>query len=104
MAAQRLKALEGIPQLNLTDPVILLNTAFSKSRILPQKAASDILHLAFAAGRGCPFLVTWNCPHINNPFIIEKLRGVCERLGFLFPTITTPTALLGVSFKPYELD
>lgn len=104
MAARRLNILAGIPQLTLTEPVVRLNQAFTQSRILPPKAASDILHLAFAAGHGCPFLVTWNCRHINNPFITNKLRVVCERVGFVFPVIATPTELLGVSYKPCELD
>jgi hypothetical protein len=104
MAAKRKKALINIPELSLTEPVSMLQQAFARSRILPQKAASDILHLAFATGHGCQFLLTWNCKHINNPFMIEKLRAVAERLGFSFPTITTPTNLLGVSDQPYELD
>jgi hypothetical protein len=104
MAARRLQSLQNIPELALTESVFQLQEAFTRSRILPLKAASDILHLAFATGHGCSFLLTWNCKHINNPFMIEKLRSVAERLDFSFPIITTPTNLLGVSNQPYELD
>lgn len=104
MAQRRMEMLVGIPELTLTEPVIHLNKAFAASRVLPVKAASDILHLAFAAGHGCQFLLTWNCRHINNPYTLEKLRKVCERQGFGFPAVTTPTTLLGVPCKPDELD
>lgn len=104
MAQRRLEMLAGIPELALTEAVIELNRAFAQSRVLPVKAASDILHLAFAAGHGCEFLLTWNCRHINNPYTLGKLRKVCERLGFEFPIVTTPTTLLGVSDQPHEMD
>jgi hypothetical protein len=104
MAARRAKALQNIPELATTESVFQIQEAFTRSRILPEKAASDILHLAFATGHGCSFLLTWNCKHINNPFMIEKLRAVAERLGFTFPIITTPSGLLGVSDQQYEYD
>jgi len=40
------------------------------------------------------FLLTWNCRHIANATIVEKLRAVCEREGFPAPVICTPHELM----------
>jgi hypothetical protein len=40
------------------------------------------------------FLLTWNCRHIANAAIVEKLRAICEREGFPAPVICTPHELM----------
>jgi hypothetical protein len=40
------------------------------------------------------FLLTWNCRHIANAAIVEKLRDICEREGFNPPVICTPHELM----------
>ncbi len=102
MAASRLAAVEGVEEILPNEAVVFLASVLEESRILPAKASADMMHLAFATAYGCDFLLTWNCKHINNPFMIEKLRTLVARHGFILPTITTPTALLGISDQADE--
>ena len=44
-------------------------------------------------------LLTWNCRHIDNATIQQRLRGVCRAAGFELPVICTPNGLLGTSPK-----
>ena len=39
-------------------------------------------------------LLTWNCRHIANAAIVEKLRAVCIREGYAAPVICTPHELM----------
>jgi hypothetical protein len=63
-----------------------LTHALLSSRLIPAKAATDAAHVATAAVHGMGFLLTWNCRHIANASIVEKLRDICDREGFLRPS------------------
>ena len=54
----------------------------------------EYAHIAIASVHGMDFLMTWNCRHIANAAIVEKLRAVCEREGFPAPVICTPYELM----------
>ncbi|MFH1612650.1 MAG: hypothetical protein ABIB46_02790 [bacterium] len=41
------------------------------------------------------FLMTWNCTHIANAEITERVRKVCAEYGFACPVICTPEELMG---------
>jgi len=64
------------------------------SRLIPAKAEADAAHIATAAVHGMDFLLTWNCRHIANAAIVEKLRLICEEEGFPAPVICTPHELM----------
>ena len=40
------------------------------------------------------FLMTWNCRHIANAAIVEKLRAICVREGYSAPVICTPHEMM----------
>jgi hypothetical protein len=71
-----------------------LTRALLASRLIPAKAETDAAHVATAAVYGMDFLLTWNCRHIANAAIVEKLRDICEREGFNAPVICTPHELM----------
>ena len=64
-------------------------------RVIPQKAVEDAFHVATATAQGMDFLLTWNCRHIANAEIIERLQSVCAELGYEMPTLCTPEQLMG---------
>jgi hypothetical protein len=64
------------------------------SRLLPAKAAVDAAHIAIAAVHRMDFLLTWNCRHIANATIVEDVRAVCARAGYVPPVICTPLELM----------
>jgi hypothetical protein len=42
---------------------------------------------------GMSFLLTWNCAHIANATMRERIEAVCRREGFNPPVICTPEEL-----------
>ena len=49
---------------------------------LPQRAATDALHVAVAAVNGVEYLVTWNCAHIANAVLRPRIEAACRRAGY----------------------
>lgn len=64
---------------------------------LPAKAADDALHIAIAATKAVPYLLTWNCRHLANAAMRPVIEAVCQSKGFKAPIICTPEELLEAS-------
>ena len=94
MAAARLEALKSFQVLTYSTEAEELTRALLASRLIPAKAAADAAHIAVASAHGMDFLLTWNCRHIANAAIVEKLRAVCIREGYAAPVICTPHELM----------
>jgi predicted nucleic acid-binding protein len=95
MAAKRLKILQNLPVLELTEAVQELGAQFLQRSNLPSKASDDAIHIAVATVHGLDYLLTWNCKHIANAQIQRKLAEVCLDFGYKLPTICTPYELMG---------
>lgn len=92
--ADRLRALEQCQVLPFPTEAEELTRALMASGLIPPNAEADAAHIATAAVHKMDFLLTWNCRHIANAAIVEKLRDVCEREGFPAPVICTPHELM----------
>ena len=53
------------------------------------------MHIAIATVHHVDYLLTWNCAHIANPEIQERLAEFLFEKGFALPFICTPEELLG---------
>ena len=93
-AAPRLKALADCRVLIVTDATEALTNALLATRLIPPKAAADAVHIAVAAVHHMDFLLTWNCRHIANATIVDRIRAVCLREGYPPPLICTPNELM----------
>ncbi len=93
-ASERIAKLKACRVLPFPKEAEELTRALLLSRLIPLKAEADAAHVATAAVHGMDFLLTWNCRHIANAAIVEKLRGICEREGFPAPVICTPHELM----------
>jgi len=91
---RRLEFLTPFLLLETTDEVLTLTEVILDTPFFPEKAIRDASHIATAAVHGVEYLLTWNCKHINNATFKEKLREVCEKQGYHFPTICTPEELM----------
>jgi hypothetical protein len=40
-------------------------------------------------------LLTWNCKHIANAEVVQRLEAVCLELGYRMPVLCTPEQLMG---------
>jgi hypothetical protein len=94
-AQRRLAALEGISVLAVTQDMIRLAESLIEQAIIPAKAIEDALHISVSTLHYVDFLLTWNCRHIANPMIQEKIAVYLEQLGLFLPIICTPEELLG---------
>ncbi len=94
-ASLRLKIIEQLSVLSITDEVETLAKRLLDSQIIPAKAALDASHIAISAVHRLDFLMTWNCTHLANAQIKRKVDRVCQDAGYLCPTICTPEELMG---------
>lgn len=95
VAQRRLAALTELPRLVLTEEALQLGSEFVRTRILPGKATEDGMHIALATVHRVDYLLTWNCAHIANPDIQERLAEFLADRGLVLPYICTPEELLG---------
>jgi predicted nucleic acid-binding protein len=94
MANKRLEYLAGLPMLEIEEETSHLARSLTERGPLPPKAALDALHVAAAAVHGIDFLLTWNCAHLANAEIADKLDRIILRHGFKPPRICTPEELM----------
>jgi hypothetical protein len=94
-AAERLKVLQGIALVEISEDVEPLAKKLLEQGALPHKARVDALHVAVASVNEIQYLVTWNCKHLANVFLWDKIEQTCRIAGYRPPTILTPYELLG---------
>ncbi len=95
LARRRLRLLEDMPVLKVTDAAQKLAVAIVREGLLSQKAFPDALHIAIATAHQVDYLLTWNCSHIANAEILPRIAAICEPLGLILPYVCTPEELLG---------
>lgn len=95
-AALRMLAIDGFPRLAATPEAERLAGDFLRG-VLPPKAARDAAHLAIAAVAHVNYLLTWNCSHLANAQILDRLEPIATAAGFKLPRVCTPEELMGTS-------
>ena len=93
---RRLIALQGIPELQISNNARDLAKSLIEHGQLPKKASLDALHIATATVNGMDYLLTWNCRHIANATIQQSMRRFCEDSGYVLPVFCTPIELTEV--------
>ena len=89
-ALLRLRILDSIPLLEITEDVVFLSSELIQTGTIPKKGMWDAFHIATSAVHGIEYLMTWNCTHIANATIMRSIQKVCEQCGFFCPVICTP--------------
>src|SRR6267142_226941 len=93
-AQERLVVLQPMLVLETTAEALELAKELLQAGALPAKAANDALHVAVAATKAVPYLLTWNCRHLANAVMRPVIEKVCSVEGFKAPIICTPEELL----------
>jgi predicted nucleic acid-binding protein len=93
-ARRRLAALEGIEELKVDDDAQVLAGQLLRQGPLPEKAAVDALHIAVASTCKMAYLLTWNCKHLANAAMRNKIEEICRTNGHMAPIICTPEELM----------
>jgi hypothetical protein len=97
-AKERLDTLRPIPRLDILEIAVDVSEALLATAALPIVAARDSQHVGICAANGIDFLLTWNCRHLANAVLRDKIEEVCESFGFRPPKICTPEELLGETY------
>lgn len=92
-AQQRLDIVANLPRLSVNKEVEALQERFFTTKILPDKAKADALHIAIAVVHGMAYLATWNCTHINNATLRHKIANVVACAGYTEVVMATPEEL-----------
>lgn len=92
-AELRLAILEGIPVLEQSEEATALAQELVNQMALPEKAVVDALQIAIAVVSGMDYLLTWNCTHIANATLRNRIESVCRSNGYEPPVICTPEEL-----------
>ena len=92
--------IEGVPLLDIEDPIGDIVEAYIQRHVMPADPAGDALHLALASFHRCDFLLTWNCRHLANANKFAHIRRVNGILGLFVPSLVTPLELLGERESP----
>jgi Rad3-related DNA helicase len=96
-AAQlRLEKIKNFTILKINNDINQIAETYYSSLPIPEKARADTYHLAIASWYNIDFLVTWNCSHLANGFIIRELKKINLDLGVKTPEICTPEELMEV--------
>ena len=93
-ARERDEVLAVCDVLEYTEAAQSLARDILATRLLPAKAAVDAAHIAVAAVHEVDFLLTWNCRHIANAAIVDKVRATIAAAGYTPPVICTPLELM----------
>ncbi|MCG6534648.1 MAG: type II toxin-antitoxin system VapC family toxin [Syntrophales bacterium LBB04] len=94
MAQRRMKVLGNIKLLEVTEEALALAEKLIARGPLPKKAAEDAAHIAVAVVNGMDYLITWNCKHIANAKMRDKIELICKTNGYKPTIICTPEELL----------
>ncbi len=89
-AKRRVTAIEGLPELAVSEEAELLATRLLADAAIPEKAKTDALHIAVATVHGIDYLLTWNCKYIANAVMRPKIEAICRASGYEPPVICTP--------------
>ena len=87
--------LRDLPVLDTTERALDVADALLEAAVLPAVAERDAQHVGVAAVHGIDFLLTWNCRHLANAMLRDRIDEVCELAGLRPPVICTPDELPG---------
>src|SRR2546423_12680883 len=91
---KRLATINDLPALDVTREAEELTKHILSSGALPPSAVRDAAHVAVAAIHGMEYLLTWNCRHLANAQIKQKIESVCQAFGYRMAIIFTPGELM----------
>lgn len=95
-AGKRMEITENITVLKINNTVRVLTKLFLQTRILPNKAIQDAIHISIATAYNLDYILTWNFKHMANVHTIKSLNKACSDNGYKLPLICTPAELMEI--------
>ncbi|MDA8336498.1 MAG: type II toxin-antitoxin system VapC family toxin [Peptococcaceae bacterium] len=87
--------LEGLEVLPADRMVDGLAEEYASLLVLPDKATTDSLHLAYAVFHKLEYLLTWNCRHLAHGEVRKMVTKFNSLHDLYIPEIVTPLELRG---------
>ena len=95
LARRRIEACKGMYMVDgTTAEVGALAERLLAAVVVPKDEVADAYHIATAAVHGMDVLLTWNCKHMANRFVLPKTIKVVNEAGYACPAIVTPEDFL----------
>ncbi|MFW2176778.1 MULTISPECIES: type II toxin-antitoxin system VapC family toxin [unclassified Moraxella] len=94
---RRLDFLEPIALLVSNEHSLKLAQYLVEQHALPTNSLMDAHHVALSAIFQVDYLLTWNCKHIANATMRDKIALSCEAMGFVAPKLCTPAELIDLT-------
>lgn len=94
-AEKRVRSMKGIPVLETSDEAAQIAERLIEAGLISHGSSADALHVAIATAEGLDFLLTWNCRHIANAEVGERLQSLLAELEYRMPALCTPEQLMG---------
>lgn len=96
-AEKRLALLAGLESLEPDPAVEAIAAELRQALSLPERAASDAIHLAFAVHYEVDYLLTWNCKHLANARNLRLLAEYTSQGGSWLPIVCTPAEMVDIT-------
>lgn len=90
---KRLKAVEGMKQLEYKPEIEELSYKYMELLKIPQRSYLDSVHLALSVWYEIDYLISWNCKHIANAIIFYSLKEYNKINSLYVPILCTPSEL-----------
>jgi len=94
LSQKRIELIKDIFLLEHNNDIEILAREYLRLLGFPEKAAIDILHIAYSVYYEMDYLLTWNCKHLTNACFKVKLLKLNNKLGYKTPEICTPEQLI----------
>lgn len=93
-ARKRLEVLHGIPRMAANEQAFDFAAFLVQRLAVPSAAVDDAMHIATATVHGAEYILTWNCKHIANAVLRDRIGDIGLLWGLRVPVICTPDELL----------
>jgi len=93
-AARRLEKAKLLTELPVSVDVHPLADLLRARKLVPEKEATDAVHLATAAILGAHYLLTWNQKHLDNLDLRSRIEDFIRGQGLTPAKVITPERLL----------
>lgn len=92
-ASARLAVMGAFPVLSTDEAAASIARRLVSAGLVPQAAVADALHIGTATTHGMDYLLTWNCRHLANALMRNRIVAFIEGEGLACPVICTPEEL-----------
>jgi hypothetical protein len=94
LAIRRIELVKDLTILEVTQEIESLVEIYQRHFKFPERAKTDIVHIAVAVVYELDYVASWNCKHIANGHILRRLIEINHTLGRFTPLLYTPAELL----------